>query len=214
MVAAHWLCCDCDKPPPDEVQACCDQDGNCTDVLVSECLGAGGVPQGAGTSCGDPGICTGCFNCPQLLTINFNNVGYQIELPQGVGDCPGGIIENTYSGSYLISRFPDTCLWGQVVDDEFLGDTCFNTTEEPFSCDRIQLASGAPVSIFNNAWLLPLAIKFQEHCLFPGPTFLSFRYNKQISPCPMGQYQILDNVGSGIPGSWNVNFLGGTVSIS
>ena len=46
---------------PDE--ACCDDEGGCTDVPAWICLGQGSLPQGVGTTCLDEGICEGGACC-------------------------------------------------------------------------------------------------------------------------------------------------------
>lgn len=53
-------------PDPCDAQACCLPDGSCTDLLPRDCLAAGGVPQGQGTSCGGPA--TGVETCETLST--------------------------------------------------------------------------------------------------------------------------------------------------
>lgn len=52
---------DC-SPPECIAEACCLPDGGgCVDLLPADCLAAGGIPQGSGTSCGGPA--TGIVEC-------------------------------------------------------------------------------------------------------------------------------------------------------
>lgn len=50
LPAGTVVTCDC---PPEEIGACCLQDGTCAVLTLSECRNVGGVFQGAGTDCTD-----------------------------------------------------------------------------------------------------------------------------------------------------------------
>jgi hypothetical protein len=81
---------DC-SPPECEAEACCLPEGVCKDLLPADCLAAGGIPQGQGTSCGGPA--TGVEICETLPTgaCCQPEGACSIESESACGEIEGGV---------------------------------------------------------------------------------------------------------------------------
>jgi|GEM_PF-2125299 len=124
------------------MEACCFPDGSCTDELVGDCAGLGGVGQGggsncAGTSCPQPEAC--CFadaSCMDLLTADCAGMG---GTSQGVGtDCgtttcpiPPANDECDNAIDVTMTPYNDVVDLSNATDDANVDPGC----DSSFSCD-------------------------------------------------------------------------------
>jgi hypothetical protein len=67
----------CDCASPDKPEGCCLPDGSCVNILVSDCIAQGGVPQGVGSSC--TGVAEACClpdgTCTMLDRLCCDDLG-------------------------------------------------------------------------------------------------------------------------------------------
>ncbi|MEE9441754.1 MAG: dockerin type I repeat-containing protein [candidate division Zixibacteria bacterium] len=114
--------------PVEEVdEACCLEDGSCTDMLPSDCIAQGGVPQGPGTVCTAPEAC--CFDDGSCITMDPLCCIVSSGNPQGPGtqcDATGATQACCLPDGNCVMLDPVCCLAASGTP-QGIGTSCSNT---------------------------------------------------------------------------------------
>ena len=107
----------------EETEACCFPDGTCLDLLVDQCLSAGGDPQGPGTNCAN-------IDCPVLLEACCFPDGSCLDLlgPDCLsrGGIPQGLGTNCATTTCPVAPQPEACCFLDGSCQDLLPAACSN----------------------------------------------------------------------------------------
>ncbi len=206
-------CCCEDK---DEVQACCDEFGDCHDLTVEECLAQGWTPQGKGTECAEtdcpvPGDCPQtpeeCAGCPDTLFMEASGFGFTACFTEDLPGCNGPCVQ---VGPWNISRPAEKnqfCNWDIPGANFDFHESCHTRQSIQF------FPSGGEIQCIGTKWRT--VVRVAVGLLPPVIAFVDFLFETpNLVDCPLGEWT-LSNIDINVSPDWEVSdIVTGTVAVS